>query len=374
MPAETTHPHTQAVPPLPDNNKRGALGEVLVAEWRFLMPRQSLWRQCANVLRASSACALLAAAALQAPLALAAAPTESVLMPKAAQSLLLDIARAGERLVIVGERGHVLLSDDQGKNWKQVVVPTAAMLTAVYFPTPTQGWAVGHDGVILATQDGGNTWSLQRDGGGKASEEPVPPLMDVWFKDENSGWAVGAFGVVLETLDGGKTWADISDRLDNPDGFHINAITGDAAGNIYAGSESGVVFRSTFEGARWDRLESGYEGSFFGMLVTSEPSAIFGLGLRGSIMRSLDGGASWQRLETGTDASFAGGVQAGGVIYVVGSSGVLLVSRDGGDTFAKSQLEGNQSLASVFVLAGEQVLAVGQDGVRTLSVPAADQK
>ena len=198
--------------------------------------------------------------------------------------------------------------------------------------------------------------------------------MDVWFKDENSGWAVGAFGVVLETLDGGKTWADISDRLDNPDGFHINAITGDAAGNIYAGSESGVVFRSTFEGARWDRLESGYEGSFFGMLVTSEPSAIFGLGLRGSIMRSLDGGASWQRLETGTDASFAGGVQAGGVIYVVGSSGVLLVSRDGGDTFAKSQLEGNQSLASVFVLAGEQVLAVGQDGVRTLSVPAADQK
>ena len=38
--------------------------------------------------------------------------------PLAAGSLLLDLAAAGSRLVAVGERGHVLLSDDQGVTWR----------------------------------------------------------------------------------------------------------------------------------------------------------------------------------------------------------------------------------------------------------------
>src|SRR5690349_8937389 len=44
----------------------------------------------------------------------------------AAKSLLLDVARAGSRLVAVGDRGHVLLSDDEGGTWRQVIVPTRA--------------------------------------------------------------------------------------------------------------------------------------------------------------------------------------------------------------------------------------------------------
>jgi photosystem II stability/assembly factor-like uncharacterized protein len=51
------------------------------------------------------------------------------------------------------------------------------------------------------------------------------PLLDVWFKDVNSGFAVGAYGALLETIDGGKHWEDVSDRLDNEDQFHLNAIT-----------------------------------------------------------------------------------------------------------------------------------------------------
>ena len=43
----------------------------------------------------------------------------------ALRSTLLDVASAGQRLVAVGERGHVLLSDDQGKTWRQArTVPT----------------------------------------------------------------------------------------------------------------------------------------------------------------------------------------------------------------------------------------------------------
>ena len=80
--------------------------------------------------------------------------------PLAAQSLLLDLATAGTRMVAVGERGHVLLSDDHGATWRQAKsVPTRAMLTAVFFADNEYGWAVGHDETILNTVDGGETWT-----------------------------------------------------------------------------------------------------------------------------------------------------------------------------------------------------------------------
>ena len=85
-------------------------------------------------------------------------------MKKAATSLLLDVASAGDRLVEVGERGHILYSDNKGQSWVQARVPTSVMLTRVFFVTPTMGWAVGHDGNVLFTQDGAVTWELQRNG------------------------------------------------------------------------------------------------------------------------------------------------------------------------------------------------------------------
>src|SRR5262245_9614082 len=84
--------------------------------------------------------------------------------PLASKSLLQSIAKAGNRLVAVGQRGHIVYSDDQGATWKQAAVPISSDLTAVYFANDKNGWAVGHDGVILATDNGGDKWTLQLDG------------------------------------------------------------------------------------------------------------------------------------------------------------------------------------------------------------------
>jgi photosystem II stability/assembly factor-like uncharacterized protein len=113
--------------------------------------------------------------ALFAGLALLAAPplsvafqdpldTPAVMDARAPRSLLNDIVLAGKRLVAVGQRGHIVYSDDHGKHWTQAAVPVSSDLTAVSFPTPMMGWAVGHDGVVLATKDGGVTWARQLDG------------------------------------------------------------------------------------------------------------------------------------------------------------------------------------------------------------------
>src|SRR5690242_11529640 len=171
----------------------------------------------------ATALSLLGCAVLSAPVLAAAAPTADVVYSiesaKASKGLMLDVVHAGKRLVAVGDRGHILYSDDQGATWTQAKVPTRQLLTAVFFVDDKHGWAVGHDAQILASEDGGATWTKQFEDLNRES-----PLLDVWFKDVDSGFAVGAYGSLMETTDGGKHWEDASDRLDNEDQYHLNAI------------------------------------------------------------------------------------------------------------------------------------------------------
>ena len=95
---------------------------------------------------------------------------------KATKSLLLDVTRtaSGKRMVTVGDRGHILYSDDSGLSWQQAKVPTIQMLTAVTFSSQKTGYAVGHDALVLKTEDGGENWT-------KVYSEPElqSPFLDV---------------------------------------------------------------------------------------------------------------------------------------------------------------------------------------------------
>src|SRR5512140_631249 len=68
--------------------------------------------------------------------------------------LLLDGTRVGSRTVVVGDRGYILVTEDEGEHWRRVKSPDVPMLTTVRFLDAKTGWAVGHDSVILATADG----------------------------------------------------------------------------------------------------------------------------------------------------------------------------------------------------------------------------
>ncbi|MCP5192149.1 MAG: glycosyl hydrolase [Pseudomonadales bacterium] len=82
----------------------------------------------------------------------------------ASSSLIYSIRRFGERYFAVGIQGHILYSDDGGDSWTQAAVPVRSSLLSIDFPTPELGWAVGHEGVILHSSDGGKTWVKQYDG------------------------------------------------------------------------------------------------------------------------------------------------------------------------------------------------------------------
>ena len=187
-------------------------------------------------------------------------PASGPLPPRTIERLLLvDGERFGNRIVAVGDRGYIVLSDDHGKSWRRAKAPAAPLLTAIDFLDDQLGIAVGHDSVILLSADRGESWSQQF-----SAPDEKRPLLDVLFVKKSFAVAVGAYGAYYDSTDGGKTW---SGRKITNDDRHFNAIVEIGDGHLLIFGEAGLVLASNDWGKTWAPLASPYKGSFFGALV-----------------------------------------------------------------------------------------------------------
>ena len=299
-------------------------------------------------------------------------PEFSVRAPLASRSLLLDGVSVDGLMVAVGERGHILLSENQGQSWRQANVPTQATLTGVFFHDKNLGWAVGHDAIILRTKDGGQNWERLY-----YAPEQERPFLDVWFRDAENGFAIGAYALFLMTADGGDTWSaheiggqdDFSEEYDDFGGgsdFHLNHIASSDTGRLYIAAEAGTIYRSDDDGETWISLPSPYQGSFFGTLPLENDSLLL-FGLRGHMFRSDDAGQTWEEMETATEAMLTDGLRlSDGTIIVAGLGGTLLVSQNQGRSFTLRQQADRQGIATVLQAEGGTLIVIGEFGVRKL--------
>lgn len=273
----------------------------------------------------------------------------SAVSARAASSLMLAVGRAGKRLVAVGERGIVLLSDDNGNAWRQVQSPVSVSLTSVRFSDETTGWITGHGGVLLQTRDGGQSWEKRLDGielgalilKSEQARKPKPdrekvvdaqrlvadgpdkPLLDTCFVSKQVGFTVGAYGLILRTDDGGKTWQPWQDRLPNLRGRHLNRIAF-LHGDLFIVGEQGSAYVSEDSGATFKALASPYRGSYFGVTADTPDSVVI-FGLRGNAFRVSRHGTVWGKLESPTPATFVAATQA--------SSGQAILASQTGELF-----------------------------------------
>ena len=346
--------------------------------------------------------------------------TPSLPMRDLAGRVLLDTTNAGDRLVAVGERGLVILSDDGGASWRQAQVPVSVTLTAVDFPTAERGWVVGHGGTILHSSDAGASWSLQFDGNEAnrqwlelaqsrrrelaaqveelqtngdpkglledleyeledavftaedASEAvatgPADPLLDVLFLDGHQGWAVGAYGMIYRTDDGGGSWRLAADSLDNRDRYHFYAMASDGSGNLYLSGEAGLLYVSGDGGGSWQRKEV-YFGSLFGLAVLADD--IYTFGLRGNIFCSRDRGETWQPVANPESFSLYGGAAIGNDrLLLVGAGGGVLSL--GADASPRASFQpGRATLSSLAPGGAGEIMLVGTEGVERYVSPDA---
>ncbi|MDO8863322.1 YCF48-related protein [Haliea sp. E1-2-M8] len=327
---------------------------------------------------------------------------------------LLDIARAGDRLVAVGERGVIILSDDDGASWRQAPVPVSVALTALHFPQPELGWAVGHGGTILHSNDGGESWSLQFDGNdanrqylawsqkrvgmledalAETEDEaqleeleyaledarfavedasdaidigPADPFLDVLFLDASNGFAVGAYGMLYRTHNGGSDWEIAIAGIDNAYRYHYYALAAGADGRLYLSGEAGLLYYSGDTGSSWERVDDLYDGSLFGIAVLG--GKLYAYGLRGHVFRSLDGGVSWEEVDNPERYSLYGGTKlADGQVLMVGSGGLVLATKADGGGLRGWRHPSRSSLSSAVQTASGDILLVGMAGLLPLS-------
>jgi photosystem II stability/assembly factor-like uncharacterized protein len=284
----------------------------------------------------------------------------AVASPLASKSLLNGLARAGKRVVAVGQRGHILYSDDSGQTWTQAKVPVSSDLVAVAFPTASQGWAVGHDAVLLHTADAGLTWTRRLDGR-STGQNAENPFLDVWFENERAGFVVGAFNQVLRTSDAGTTWESWSDRAENPKALHLYAIRR-CGENVFIAGEQGLLLKLDAQAGRFRAVEMPYKGTLFGIACGARSAIVFGL--RGNAFRSLDGGESWQKIETGLQVGITAAASAAGRIVLVSQAGHVLASVDDGATFKPLTIERPVPAAAVTGADGNLIVVAGPRGVR----------
>nr|BFD42635.1 YCF48-related protein [Pseudomonas sp. FFPRI_1] len=275
---------------------------------------------------------------------------------------LSDVQAVGDRLVMVGADGHILLRQADGQV-VQAKVPVDLLLTAVHFVDERHGWATGHDGVVLYSDDGGSSWRKQLDGTGintlmlewarneiarleadpKADEQvlenarfalddinagaeagPTRPLLDLWFRDSREGWVVGAYGTVLHTTDGGSTWAYVP-GLDNPDRLHLNSVLGLANGDLLIAGEGGRLYRQA--AGQWQPAQVLTPASLYKLLQLRD-GQVLAMGFGGVLFDSQDQGRHWQAVNLPGRGHLYGAEQLPDDSLLLTGQAGLLYSRD----------------------------------------------
>jgi photosystem II stability/assembly factor-like uncharacterized protein len=227
-----------------------------------------------------------------------------------------------DRAVVVGDKGLIMTSDDQGHTWQRRQVKKGFKYFDLYgvafAPDGAHGWAVGDGGAIFRSDDRGATWNPQE-------SKQTAALLKVAAVDAQHGCVTGEHGVVLCTTDGGTTWN--AQKFEDMVFFDL-AFTD--PNNGWAVGEFATTLRTTDGGKTW-AIQTGGQRN-----LTSDPSFAIAfenasngliLGLNGEDMTTNDGGKTWKAgALAGQHRSFyaAAGMPAGASsgIYIGGQDGV----------------------------------------------------
>ena len=116
----------------------------------------------------------------------------------------------------VGADGAILRTDNGGFVWKEQRSTANTTLYGLYVKDKSRAVIAGASGVVLTTVNGGERW-IRRPTGVRDH------LFSVTFAPDSPlhGWAVGTFGTIVATTDGGLTWK----KQESHTAFHLFSVS-----------------------------------------------------------------------------------------------------------------------------------------------------
>lgn len=259
--------------------------------------------------------------------------------------------------VAVGEQGVILVSEDGGAGWQPRTSSgsKAALLYAVAGSTNGTIFAVGRFGTIVRSRDSGKTWAGLRD---------IPTnetLMGIYAGDGKHIFAVGDHGTVLRSDNDGDGWA----KLSVPVGTLLRGIWGrSGATDLYATGWDGVIVHSQ-DGLNFQRVQAQTNAWLWGGYSDPE-SGVFVVGKEGRVLRSLDHGKTFRPVVTGHPTALTSIWGNGqGDLWITGQAGIFH-SEDRGANWVHDKsgalLETRRKLNQIWGSPTGELLAVGDGG------------
>jgi photosystem II stability/assembly factor-like uncharacterized protein len=189
-----------------------------------------------------------------------------------------------DRGYLCAANARVFRSSDSGASWQRLVPPVATDYNDVHFTTRNMGWLVGGRGTALRTEDAGRTWYPTNTGVGAA-------LRSVYFFDAMHGLIVGDSGIILKTSNGGISW----NKRWSGTQADLTAVRWTSSVSAVATCSDGGILRTEDGGVFWLRTSTGTTSALHSLSFT-DASTGWASGLNGAIFRTTDGGESWTSL------------------------------------------------------------------------------
>ena len=235
----------------------------------------------------------------------------------------------------------------QSQTWTQQTSDTYDTFRSVYFSDATHGTAVGANGMIMRTTNGGSTWTSQTSGTGEW-------LQAVSFSDNNNGVAVGGNGVILKTTNGGANWALQTSGTANT---LYSVSFSDANKGTAVGWGSGLILRTTDGGTTWGAQSTDYQSTLYGVSFFDANKGV-ATGEDGYLLTTTNGGTTWTSQAIPSTGRFTPVDFVDANTVYAATSGSIYKSTNGGSTWAlKFSL--SAEINGLFFLDANNGVAVG---------------
>ncbi|MEI8081078.1 MAG: YCF48-related protein, partial [Actinomycetes bacterium] len=257
--------------------------------------------------------------------------------------------------VAVGTNGQIRHTIDGGTTWLNQSQNNAGAnaLRDVKMINAATIKVIGDVGMVFTTSDGGNFWTTPMVG-------TTATYQTSYFIDANHGWAAGTNGTIIRTTDAGQTWTTLASGITTWRSIHFAD-----ANNGWVVGDGGAIQHTIDGGVTWtsQTANSKTTQQLNGVWALSSSTAI-AVGNGGTIVKTANGGSTWTIKPSGTlqpiNAIWFANSNIG---YMVGSAGMIRKSTNGGEAWNDTAGSGTgQILSSVTGVSPTQVWAAGNGG------------